>query len=304
MALRFLFLAAAFAGGAWAQLQVFSEFQRIDPFCSVVAADKAERPREVLSPALARNGYATFQMVISVPEGREYTLFIAQNPENAVRVAAYRPAWVKRGDAYIPDALDPLKISETGEVLDDPAARIPGQTCRVLWLDLWVPPDAQVRRTRLEVQLNAGSQWVIYPMELRISHLVVPAQQGPLEQLAAPEAPASDTAARVMRSYVCGVSAGTSDEGPLTVRRLIRRNARQDVALARSLEQNAGKAAITGELLDAAGASDRAKWCEAPTGPRHMGAEWYLRVRDFLLRSNAIKPAGLHKPTIALKPIH
>jgi hypothetical protein len=132
----------------------------------------------------------------------------------------------------------------------------------------------------------------------------VPAQQGPFEQAAPPEAPASDTAARVLRAYICGTPAVSGEEGPLTVRRLIRRNARQDVALAHSLEQNAGKTAVTGELLDAVGATDRAKWCEAPSGPRHMGAEWYVRARDFLLRSSPIKPAGLPKPTIALKPIH
>ncbi len=304
MALPILFLAAAVAGGLRAQpVRVYSEFQRVDPFCAVAAVDKADRSREVLSPAIARNGYATFQAVISVPEGQQYSVFLGQNPENAVRVAAYRPVWVKRGDAYIPDGLEPLQIRDTGEVVEDPASRIPGQTCRVVWLDIWVPPDAPVRRTRFEVQLSIGTQWIIYPMELRISSLVAPAAQGSFEPLPPPEAPASETAARVLRAYVCGTAAGNGEEGPLTIRRLIRRNARQDMALAHSLEQNAGKAALAAELLEAAGATDKAKWCEAPAGPRQMGAEWYLRVRDFLLHSNLLNPAELPKPKVAVKPV-
>jgi hypothetical protein len=305
MALPILFLAAAVAGGLRAQpVRVYSEFQRVDPFCAVAAADKAERPREVLSPALARSAYATFQAVISVPEGRQYSLFVGQNPENAVKVAAYRPVWVKRGDAYIPDGLEPLTIHTTGEVApEDPASRIPGQTCRVVWLDVWVPPDAPVRRTRFEVQLSIGTQWIIYPMELRVSSLVAPAAQGPFEPLPPPEAPASETAARVMRSYICGTQPGNGDGGPLTIRRLVRRNARQDMALAHSLEQNGGKAALAAQLLEAVGATDKAKWCEAPAGHREMGAEWYLHVRDFLLHSNPLNPAELPKPKVAVKPV-
>jgi hypothetical protein len=268
-----------------------------------VAADKAERSREVLSPALARNGYATFQAVIPIPEGQQYSLFLGQNPENAIRVAAYRPVWVKRGEAYIADGLEPLQIRDTGEVVDDPASRIPGQTCQVVWLDLWVPPDSPVRRTRFEVQLSLGPQWVIYPMELRISSVVAPAVVGPFEPLPPPDAPASETAARVLRSYICGTPPANGDEGPLTIRRLIRRNARQDMALAQLLEQRGGKAALAASLLDAAGAADKAKWCESPAGPRQMGAEWYLRVRDFLLRSNPLNPAEVPKPKVAVKPV-
>ncbi len=305
MALPILFLAAAVAGGMRAQsVRVYSEFQRVDPFCAVIAADKADRPREVLSPAVPRNAFVTFQAVIAVAEGQQYSLFLGQNPENAVKVSAYRPVWVKRGDAYIPDTLEPLEIRDTGEVVDDPAVRLPGQTCRVIWLDLWVPADAPVRRTRFEVQMNVGSQWFIYPLELRVSPLVVPAQQGAFEPLPPPEAPASEAAARVMRAYICGApGGGSAEEGPLTVRRLIRRNARQDAALARMLGQNAAKAALATELLDSVGAADRAKWCESPAGPRPMGAEWYLRIRDFLLRSNPLKPSELLKPTVNLKPV-
>lgn len=270
------------AAGVSAQsLQVYSEFQRIDPFGAVVAVDRAERPREILSPALARNAHATFQAVVTVPGGSPFSLYLAQNPEDAVRVTAYQPAFVKRGETWIPDGLEPLKLSEIRQVLN-PVRQVPGQTVVVVWLDLWVAAGAPVRRTRFELQLHAGGQWIVYPMELRIFAPVVPAAQGRLEALAPVEAPAARTAAGPLSAYVCGAVRG-GEEGPLTVRGLIRRNARQDMALARSL----GRATLPAEILEALGAADREKWCPAPGGPPQLGAEWYLRVRDFLYRTAA-----------------
>jgi hypothetical protein len=57
------------------------------------------------------------------------------------------------------------------------------------------------------------------------------------------------------------------------------------MALARSL----GRAALPVEILEALGITGRAKWCQAPGGPPQLGAEWYLRVRDYLYRA-APKP--------------
>ena len=179
--------------------------------------------------------------------------------------------------------MEPLKLSEIRQLLN-PVRQVPGQTVVVVWLDLWVAADAPVRRTRFELQLHAGGQWIVYPMELRIVAPVVPAAHGPLEALAPVEAPAARIAAGPLRAYVCGAVRG-GEEGPLTVRGLIRRNARQDMALARSL----GRATLPDEILEALGAASREKWCQAPSGPPQLGAEWYLRVRDFLYRT-AAKP--------------
>ena len=284
MAPRYLLALAVLAAGASSQpLRVYSEFQRIDPFGAVVAVDRAERPREILSPALARNAYATFQAVITVPSGSQYSLYVTQNPEDAVRVTAYLPTYVKLGQAWIPDKLEPLRLSETLQVLS-PVHQVPGQTVTVVWLDLWVAPDAPVRRTRFEVQLFVGEQWIICPMELRIIAPVVPAPRDPLEPLASVEASAARSAAGPLRAYACA-AAGSREEGPPTVRGLIRRNARQDMALARSL----GRATLPAEILEALEVADRAKWCQAPGGPPELGAEWYLRVRDYLYRT-ALQP--------------
>jgi hypothetical protein len=37
-------------------------------------------------------------------------------------------------------------------------------------------------------------------------------------------------------------------------------------------------------MLGAAGARDRGAWCKTPVTPPESGAEWYLRVRDFVYR--------------------
>jgi len=39
-----------------------------------------EHPREILSPAIARNAFASFQVVVQVAKGARYTLHIGQNP--------------------------------------------------------------------------------------------------------------------------------------------------------------------------------------------------------------------------------
>jgi hypothetical protein len=284
MARRLALALAALVAGGWAQtLRMYSEFQRIDPFGAVLAVDRAEEPREILSPALARNAHATFQVAIALPSTEPYSLFVTQNPEDAVRVAAYRPIYVQRGTAWIPDQLEPLKISATRQI-PNIARQIPGQTATVVWLDLWVAPNTPVRRTRLEVQVFAGGQWIVYPLELRIVAPVVPPAQGPLEPLAPVEAPAAANAAGPLRAYLCEVSR-RGEEGPLSIRGLIRRNARQDVALARTL----GSAALASEILKALGGPERAKWCRSPAGPPPLGAEWYLRVRDTVYRG-ALQP--------------
>src|SRR5260370_42579381 len=48
-------------------LSVYSEFARIDAKGNVTSP---ESPREILSPALARNAFATFQVVVQAPENK------------------------------------------------------------------------------------------------------------------------------------------------------------------------------------------------------------------------------------------
>src|SRR2546428_82444 len=63
------------------ELKVWSEFQRIDPFGEVVAVDRVEHPREILSPAVARNAFVSFHVAVTVPENTPSFLYLQQNPE-------------------------------------------------------------------------------------------------------------------------------------------------------------------------------------------------------------------------------
>jgi len=73
---------------------------------------------------------------------------------------------------------------------------------------------------------------------------------------------------------------------PLTSRALIRRNALQDMALAQALEARLGREAVTAEIMRRAGSQKGADWCRAHSPPPELGAEWYLRVRDWLYRQS------------------
>src|SRR6202158_2570466 len=130
-------------------LEVYSEFQRVDPFGNIVAADRAEHPREILSPAVARNGFASFHVVVSVPPATNYFLYVVTNPLNACRVALYKEHFVKTPKGWIPDALAEVRRLPDFGVMPDPDENIPGQNTRVYLLDLWIPPDADVARFRL-----------------------------------------------------------------------------------------------------------------------------------------------------------
>jgi hypothetical protein len=267
-------------------LRVYTEFERIDPFGNVIAADKAQAPREVLSPALARNAWTTFQVVVE-PAGQPYTLFIAQNPERSVEVKLYRASFVRQGEAWVPDRLDPVTLAESGAAgAIEP--QVPGQKVLIYWMDVWVRADAPVGRSRLELQLAMDDRWTIYPMEVRVQSarpLRQPAASGVPVGQPAIGAPSSAAALAVMRAYVCGAGAPVTEEPPSTIRGLIRRNALQDQSLARSLEHAIGRAGVARGMLAAIGARDPASWCRDPKTPPELGAEWYLRVRDYLYKA-------------------
>src|ERR1051326_441307 len=86
-------------------VEIYPEFRRVDPFGAVVPADRALEPREILSPALARNAFASFHIAISIPPKESYLLYVAINPLTACRVALYKEHFVKTGQGWIPDAL-------------------------------------------------------------------------------------------------------------------------------------------------------------------------------------------------------
>jgi hypothetical protein len=254
-------------------LEIYSEFQRVDPFGNIVPIDRAERPREILSPAVARNAFASFHVVASVPPNTNYLLYVVSNPVDACRVALYKEHFVKTGDGWIPDTLAEVHRLPDFGAMPDPDQDIPGQNTRVYLLDIWIPPDANPGRFRIEVQLKVG-YWIVRPMEVRIIPARVPgaAGQAPGRAVTMPriEEGADAPATAVLDGYISG-KPGAPPAQPLTVRDIIRRNAIQDMALAGSPEAL--------EKL----------WKGLPSR-KTLGAERYLRIRDFVC--SEAQPAG------------
>jgi hypothetical protein len=245
-------------------LEIYSEFQRVDPFGNIAAIDRAEHPREILSPAVPRNGYASFHVVVSVPPKTNYLLYVVTNPLDACRVTLYKEHFLKTGRGWIPDTLAEVNRLPDFGAMPDPDEDIPGQNTRVYLLDIWIPPDANPGRFRLEAQLKVGT-WIVRPMEVRVIPARVPDRSAGREPGRAATLPrieeGSDAAAAaVLDAYISGASNPTLVQ-PLTVREIIRRNATQDMALAGSPE-----------ALE--------KLRKSLPSRKTLGAEWYLRIRD------------------------
>jgi len=247
-------------------LEIYSEFQRVDPFGNIVAVDRAEHPREILSPAVPRNAYASFHLVVSVPPNTNYLLYVATNPLDACRVDLYKEHFVKAGDGWIPDTLAELHRLPDFGAMPDPDEDIPGQNTRVYLLDVWIPPEANPGRFRLEAQLKVG-YWIVRPMEVRVIPARVPNQSAGRESgraatLSRIEECADAAAAAVLNDYISGAFNPTPVQ-PLTVRDMIRRNAIQDMALAGSPQ-----------ALE--------KLRKGLPSRKTLGAEWYLRIREWV----------------------
>lgn len=131
-------------------LTVYSEFAQIDASGSVTAP---ETPREILSPALIRNGFSSFQVVVQAPADKEWWLFVGLNPENAVKITLYRET---------PEMLEPVELPRKSSGAE------------TLWMDVWTASDAPVARIKIEPELHIDDDWVTYPIEGRVMQAAVP----------------------------------------------------------------------------------------------------------------------------------
>jgi hypothetical protein len=231
------------------ELKIWSEFQRIDPFGKVVAVDRVDNPREILSPAAARNAWTSFHVALTIAENTPSFLYIQQNPE-LFRVTVYKEHFTKTADGWIPDRLTEVKAPCT-VLLPDSSDPIPQQNTVAYWLDIWVPGNTPVGRMRMQAVLKSGERWLVYPMEVRVTSAIVP-KIGAVSGRVAPVTARADAFVR---------SGGAERADVASIRHMIRRNAAQDEALAHAVE-----------VLP-------------PKPPKELGAEGYLKVRDFLLRS-------------------
>lgn len=255
---RLLFLCAGAALASAQEVKVYSELTRIDPFGEVVRADRGGTPREILSPAVPRNGYSTFRVVVSGAPGTAFTFHAGQNPENAVGLTLYREAYVRSDQEWIPDRLERVQLPYQGRLATE---GIPGQTAQSFLMDLHVDQNAPVRRIKVEPQVWMVDRWLTYPMEVRVVAATLPGT-GPSNADPAPVSASAD--ANVWSAYqgaLCGHAASSQE---LTARALLIRNALQDIRLL-------GRGANT------------SLWCK-PYVRRDIGPEWYLGTRDRLLR--------------------
>lgn len=220
-------------------VQVYSEFAQLNDAGEAVAP---ENPREILSPAVARNAFSSFQLVIQVPRGVKFLVYIGQNPDNAAKVALYR----REGGKLVPVVM-PYE----------------GVSSEVLWMDVWVDGDAPVRRVKIEPQVGIGGEWLTYPMEVRVMEPVVTRVPALRQAIAEPF--------DVMRAFLCGgVPRPLRGDAAIGAEQRFR-NARQDVALAAGSSDG-----LREEITKAMGGC---------TAPAPADLEFYLRVRDLLLRT-------------------
>jgi hypothetical protein len=181
-----------FCASGWAQsISVYSELAQIDASGKVIAP---ETPREILSPAVVRNGFTSFQVVVEAPAETTWRLFVGQNPENSVKVTMYRESGANLAGVGLP-----YESSGT----------------QVLWMDLWTEGTAPVQRIKVEPELHVNDDWVTYPIEGRVTEARIPAAPAPSAS---------------MHGYLCGSQApGAPPERSLQALRS--RNAQQDVRL-------------------------------------------------------------------------
>jgi hypothetical protein len=271
------------------EIRIYSEFERFDPFGSPVAPDRDMVPREILSPAMARNGHLSVHVVVTAPAGTNYFLYAATNPPDILQVRIYREHFTPCGDSYCPDWLTEQPSPSFGAIpelvhdLSRPAMN--NQTTRCYLFDIWATPDTPPRRVRVEALLKTGT-WFVAPMEVRIVAPAVPGSEHTgdkianatkvfQEDLAPLDAPSSATAEIQLFRYLGGLP----PEWPkqlLRVRDIIQRNAAEDMLLARSLDHSAASAGPGFPELNLI-----SWWPFVHPG---LGAEWYLKVRDFLYR--------------------
>ena len=264
------------AGLAAQPLHIVSEFQRVTPAGGVYAPDRVEKPREIISPAVARNAWASFRVLVEAPKGATYTIHVGQNPENAFRVKFYREKYARVGDARVPDELEETPLPHSATLSED-------QSVQSYWLDAWVPRETPAGRFRLEVQMNLDGTWYIAPMEVRVRNVVLAGAIPPAGPLPAPGERSDSPAVQALRQYACGGDAPAAAEMPLAARRMIRRNAQQDIALGRQRERDETRAAVQATMARAAGFSSTEAFCQS-SGLPTRGAEWWLKLRDYVVQ--------------------
>lgn len=230
-----------------------------------MAADRDLIPREILSPAMPRNGHLSVRVLVSGAPRTDYLLYFTSNPPGILDLTMYRESFEPCGDSFCPDWLTRIGSPSFGAIPESLSA-MSGQNTRSYLLDIHAHADTPPRRVRVEVLLKTGI-WQVAPMEVRITAPIVPAASGIHRMDIAPlSASSAATAERQLARYL----AGLDPEFPpalLRGRDVIQRNSAEDMLLAHSLRDQIPDVNVLA-------------W--TPAAFPWIGAEWYLRVRDLL----------------------
>lgn len=216
----------------------------------IVESDRGGKPREILSPAIPRNGYATYNIAIKGPAGKPFHVYVGENPEGIVKTTLYRVV----AGAPIPDTLEKITSPYSGFL---PEGGVP------LVVDIFAPATLPVRRVRIEIQLNVDSHWIIYPMELRVQPATIPPQLITSGALADPKVSTVENALAAWSPVLCSKPQRVNS-APGTIRELVRRNAVQDIGLAKKLEARHTADKVRNGVAQALGAPNPAA-CVAST---------------------------------------
>lgn len=225
--------------------------------------------REVLSPALPRQAWAVFHLIVSGPPGRPFQVHIGQNPEEFAKAELWRD------NEQLPLPFDSI-IAPTGEDA-------------VFRFRLWIDRDADVRRVKIEPQIHMDpAGWIIYPMEIRVVEATVPSGVrgqifgSPIPGLKAhfcaapPAAPAAG--ARAVRSgSTKAAPASAAPAASLAFTGTVPVTLAQDFALASRRESGEVRAAFERAL-----GRPVSTWCQDSVTPENP--DWLLRFRDWLLK--------------------
>ncbi|HNY39304.1 MAG TPA: hypothetical protein PKJ41_02875 [Bryobacteraceae bacterium] len=275
MTLRTWFALSLLAVPAAGQrLLVVSEFQRLRPDGEVALSDRTQPAQEFISPAIPRGGVLTVRLGVEVPQGMKYSLFIGQNPDGTAQYRLYQERYVQVGQEWLPDEIAPVGLPQ-GATLSA------GQSVQSYLLDIRIPATAKPQRFRLEIQLNVGERWVIYPMEIRIRDLIVRAEPEIVANTIRPDQRVDAALLIPLMGFACGT---TWKKGDGQLRRggdLITRNAMTDLLVAQQRMKLETREAVVSTILRAGGYQSREAFCARPS-PVPASAEWWLRVRKYL----------------------
>ncbi|NWG14703.1 MAG: hypothetical protein HXY20_14345 [Acidobacteria bacterium] len=168
------------------ELTAVLEHLRPDPFGGIVAADSggpaAQLPlygaRRPFALTAARNGYASFHLVVKIPETGAYRLnFTLEDRTGKLQADIFRE-WFHFTEAdknYYPDALVPISMPYSSRI-PAPDNCIERQVAQAFWVDIWIPADAAPSVYAAAATLEWGKKKHVLPVRLTVLPAVIPAE--------------------------------------------------------------------------------------------------------------------------------